>query len=85
MHDLIVNREPWQIVSKENERELVVSFRAVGESLAERIICVMVEDMTEIRTAEKARAEMVDYLSHDLRSPLISALYLLEPEADPRI
>ena len=85
VHDLIVNREPWQIVSKENERELVVSFRAVGESLAERIICVMVVDMTEIRTAEKARAEMVDYLSHDLRSPLISALYLLEPEADPRI
>ena len=85
VHDLIINRDPWQIVFKDEARELVVSFRAVGESLAERLICVMVVDMTDIRTAERARAEMMEYLSHDLRSPLISALYLLESEADPRI
>ena len=85
VHDLIINREPWQIVFKDETRELVISFRAVGESLAERLVCVMVVDMTDIRTAERARAEMVEYMSHDLRSPLISALYLLESEADPRI
>lgn len=83
--DLILNKKPWQIVYRENERELIVSIRAVGERLAQRLICATVVDVSDIRSAEKARAEMVDYLSHDLRSPLISALYLLEAEADPAI
>lgn len=82
---LILECEPWQVQYSENERELVVNFRVVGEILAERLICATVLDVTEIRTAERARAEMVDYLSHDLRSPLISALYLLEQDADPRV
>ncbi|MFK7857566.1 MAG: CHASE2 domain-containing protein [Granulosicoccus sp.] len=83
--DLTFNRIPWQISVHEEDRELIVSFRAVGEELSERLIIVSVVDVTDIRTAEKARAEMVDYLSHDLRSPLISAMYLLETDADPRI
>jgi len=82
---LILECEPWQVQYSEDERELVVSFRVVGEALEERLICATVLDVTDIRTAERARAEMVDYLSHDLRSPLISALYLLEPDSDPRI
>lgn len=83
--DLTINRKPWQISFREDDCELIVSFRAVGKLLSERLICVSVVDVTDIRTAEKARAEMVDYLSHDLRSPLISAMYLLESDADPRI
>ncbi len=84
-NNLILNKKPWQIVFRKSEQELIVSIRAVGDRLARRLICATVVDVTEIRTAEKARAEMVDYLSHDLRSPLISALYLLEPGADPNI
>ena len=83
--DLVRKCEPWQISFREDERELVVNFRAVGSKVVERLICASVVDVTDIRTAEKARAEMVDYLSHDLRSPLISAMYLLEPDADPSI
>ena len=83
--DLIINRRPWQIAYRDDEHELIVSFRAVGDILMERLVCVSVVDVSEIRTAEKARAEMVDYLSHDLRSPLISALCVLESDADPRI
>ncbi|MFK7994056.1 MAG: CHASE2 domain-containing protein [Granulosicoccus sp.] len=83
--DLMLKRRPWQIAFRENDSERIVSFRAVGEKLSERLIMVSVVDVTEVRTAEKARAEMVDYLSHDLRSPLISAMYLLEADADPRI
>ncbi|MFK8080328.1 MAG: CHASE2 domain-containing protein [Granulosicoccus sp.] len=83
--DLTINRKPWQISFRDDDHELVVNFRAVGEKLSERLICVSVLDVTDIRTAEKARAEMVDYLSHDLRSPLISAMYLLENNPDPRI
>jgi len=83
--DLTINRKPWQISYRSESKELIISFRAVGELLSERLICATVVDVTEIRTAEKARAEMVEYLSHDLRSPLISAMYLLESHPDPRI
>lgn len=83
--DLVLRRKPWQIAYRKDERELIVNFRAVGQSLAQRLICVSVVDVSEIRTAEKARAEMVDYLSHDLRSPLISALSLLDEEGDSSV
>ncbi|NND93171.1 MAG: CHASE2 domain-containing protein [Granulosicoccus sp.] len=82
---LILECTPCQLTYSAEEHELVVSFNAVGEKLSERLICVSVLDVTDIRTAERARAEMVDYLSHDLRSPLISALYLLDQDSDPRI
>lgn len=82
---LVLESQSWQVIYSVDERELVVNFSAVGERLADRLICVSVLDVTDIRTAERARAEMVDYLSHDLRSPLISALYLLEQNGDPRV
>lgn len=85
LEQLLFDCQPWQVSYSEGERELVVNFRCVGETLAERLVCASVLDVSDIRTAERARAEMVDYLSHDLRSPLISALYLLEGEKDPRI
>ncbi len=84
-NQLVMHCKPWEVSYREEEREMMVSFRAVGKTLSKRLICVSVVDLTDIRTVEKARAEMVDYLSHDLRSPLISALYLLEPVADKRI
>lgn len=84
-HRLILESQPWQVIYSVDERELVVNFSAVGERLTDRLVCASVLDVTDIRTAERARAEMVDYLSHDLRSPLISALYLLEQNGDPRI
>lgn len=86
LQQLILHCEPWQASRSDGERELVINFSSVGETLADRLICASVLDVTDIRTAEKARAEMVDYLSHDLRSPLISALYLLdEQDNDPRV
>ncbi len=82
---LVLESQSWQVIYSVGERELVVNFSAVGERLTDRLICASVLDVTDIRTAERARAEMVDYLSHDLRSPLISALYLLEHNGDPRV
>jgi len=80
---LLLQGEPWQVIhiDSKSERELIVNFSAVGDPLSHRLICASVIDVSDIRSAERARAEMVDYLSHDLRSPLISALYLLEDEA----
>lgn len=85
MRELILDARPWQLTCNTGDRELVVNFSAIGETLVDRLVCVNVIDVTDIRTSERARAEMVDYLSHDLRSPLISALYLLGPNSDPQI
>jgi len=81
LNEIILESKPWQVIKVDGEREYIVNFSAVGEQLSERLICASVVDVSDIRGAERARAEMVDYLSHDLRSPLISAMYGLE-EAD---
>jgi len=77
---LIQRAEPWQFTVHQDDRELLINMSAVGASLSERLICATVIDVSEIRTAERARAEMMDYLSHDLRSPLVSSLYLLDAD-----
>ena len=80
LHGLLTRGEGWQLIYEASEQELVVDFSAVGNTLRERLICASVVDVTKMRTAERARAELVDYLSHDLRSPLISALYDIESD-----
>ena len=75
---LLERGDPWQITCEVGKVELVVDFSAAGERLADRLICASLVDVSAVRSVERARAELVDYLSHDLRSPLISALYRLE-------
>ncbi len=74
---LILNSESWQINRVQDDNELVINFKAVGDTLAERLISASIVDVSEIRRSERSRAELIDFLSHDLRSPLISSLYLL--------
>ncbi|MCK5924110.1 MAG: HAMP domain-containing histidine kinase, partial [Methylococcales bacterium] len=78
---LLIKGKDWQATTTESEKELVINMSAVGKHIAHRLICASIIDVSAIRTAERARAEMVDYLSHDLRSPLISALYLLDDDS----
>lgn len=80
--ELILQRVPWQINQVEQDTELVINFSAVGDRLADRLISASIVDVSDIRRSERSRAEMVDFLSHDLRSPLISSLYLLK-DTDP--
>jgi len=81
---LVLEGVPWQVAHESGERALVVNFSAIGDSLSRRLICASVIDVSEIRSAERARTELVDYLSHDLRSPLVSALMQLEEEDEGR-
>ena len=80
LEDMILSSASWQVTYTEGETESVINFNTVGDSLPDRLICATVIDVSEIRSVERARSEMVDYLSHDLRSPLISGLYLLESD-----
>lgn len=43
-----------------------------------RILIVTLKDISDVKQALRTRAEMLDFLSHDLRSPMISLLALAE-------
>jgi signal transduction histidine kinase len=52
-----------------------------------RVLIVTLKDISDVKQALRTRAEMLDFLSHDLRSPMISLLALAEkmrqsPEGD---
>ena len=79
---LLLDGTPWQTAHESEDRVLIVTFSAVGSRLSRRLICASVDDVSKIRTVERARAEMVDYLSHDLQSPLVSALALLDDDGN---
>lgn len=74
--------ENWQINYVRGDRELVIDFNVLGEKLTERLIVASAVDLSDIRRAERLRSELIEYLSHDLRSPLISSLYLVAQERE---
>ncbi len=77
VENLILHGKSWQISRTSGDSELVVNFNAGGKELSERLITASVVDVSEIRRIERSRAEMIDFMSHDLRSPLVSSLYLI--------
>ncbi len=80
LQELVLEAKPWQVNLIESDSELVINFSAYGRTLVERLISASVIDVTEIRRSERSRAELIDFLSHDLRSPLISSLYMLSDD-----
>lgn len=72
----------WQLNFVSGARELVIDFNVLGDDLIDRLIVASAVDLSEIRRAERLRSELIEYLSHDLRSPLISSLYLVSKERE---
>ncbi len=72
----------WQINFVRGSRELVIDFNVLGDELTDRLIVASAVDLSEIRRAERLRSELIEYLSHDLRSPMISSLYLVSQERE---
>ncbi len=66
-------------VSTENDRDLIINIsplHTTGNTIAGFIINL--SDITELKDAQRKRNEMLSFLSHDLRSPLVSVLALLD-------
>ncbi|OED40632.1 hypothetical protein AB833_11205 [Chromatiales bacterium (ex Bugula neritina AB1)] len=72
----------WQINFIRESHELVIDFNVLGDEMTDRLIVASAVDLSEIRRAERLRSELIEYLSHDLRSPLISSLYLVSTERE---
>ena len=79
---LLIDRVPWQIEHDAIGAELVMDFSVIGSRFADRLLVASIVDVSQIRESERARAEMVEYLSHDLRSPLISTIYMLSTQKE---
>lgn len=79
---LMLHGKNWQMNYVKHDRELVIDFNVLGDSLADRLVVASAVDLSEIRRAERLRSELIEYLSHDLRSPLISSLYLVSQERE---
>jgi len=50
----------------------------VGQDLILEAVVINISDISKLKETERKRAEILSFLSHDLRSPLISILALLE-------
>lgn len=79
---LMLGGKNWQLNYIKHDRELVIDFNVLGASLADRLVVASAVDLSEIRRAERLRSELIEYLSHDLRSPLISSLYLVSQQRE---
>ena len=80
--DIMLHGRNLQLNFVRGEDELVIDFNVLGDDLTERLIVASVVDLSEIRRAERLRSELIEYMSHDLRSPLISSLYLVSQERE---
>ena len=79
---IMLRSQNMQMNYVQGEYELIIDFTVLGDDLTERLIVASAVDLSEIRRAERLRSELIEYLSHDLRSPLISSLYLVAQDRE---
>ncbi len=80
LRDSLIERRPTTLHARHaGGRDLMIQFvplRASAQRLGALIINI--SDISELKRHERERAELLSFLSHDLRSPLVSVLALLE-------
>lgn len=79
---IMLHDQNKQMTYTHGEDELIIDFNVLGDDLSERLIVASAVDLSELRRAERLRSELIEYLSHDLRSPLISSLYLVSQQRE---
>jgi len=79
---IMLHGQNRQMIYVLGEDELIIDFNILGDDLSERLIVASTVDLSDIRRAERLRSELIEYLSHDLRSPLISSLYLVSQDRE---
>ncbi len=82
INKVLFDKQPWQIEFNLIGKEKIIDFSVIGEQFSERLLVGSIVDVSVIRRSKRSQAEMLDYLSHDLRSPLISSIYLLSAQYD---
>ncbi|MCB1759753.1 MAG: CHASE2 domain-containing protein [Gammaproteobacteria bacterium] len=78
-HEVLIGRETLAIEGRLGARELLVQISplAVSRSNQHGMILIL-SDITRLKQSERKRAQALNFLSHDLRSPITSLLSLVQ-------
>ncbi len=82
--DLVATALRNRLVSLEcrrdaDNREMLLELSVVDAGMRPgRVLIITLKDVSDIKSALRTRTELLDFLSHDLRSPMISVLALAE-------
>ena len=81
LHKAVVQQEQIQVEARyENGQDLLVQVTSLSSRHDPRPagLIVTFSDISQLKASERKRNELLNFLSHDLRSPLVSLLALLE-------
>lgn len=75
----LLQREPIQVEARQRDgRDLLIHIVPLTQAAEFGGFIVSLTDISPLKASERRRAELLGFLSHDLRSPLVSILALLE-------
>lgn len=73
LRDVILEQNPRVVEAKSDTCDLSISIRCIeGQQPLTPLLVFNVTDISDIKQAHRSRNEMIDFLSHDLRSPMAS-------------
>lgn len=67
-----------QEVQTQEGKQLLFYGEIVRPSMQQQVILITLADITEVKALQRSRAESLRFLSHDLRSPMVSILALIQ-------
>jgi signal transduction histidine kinase/CHASE2 domain-containing sensor protein len=73
LREVILVQQPLTLEANANDKDLSISVRCIdGQSGLAPLLVFNITDVSVIKQANRSRNEMIDFLSHDLRSPMAS-------------
>lgn len=79
IRNAVVKQQEQVFEAKRLGRDLAISVQCVdNEETESSLLVVNVGDITNIKAAQRSRIETIDFLSHDLRSPMASLQALVQ-------
>jgi signal transduction histidine kinase/CHASE2 domain-containing sensor protein len=73
LREVILLQQPMTLEANANDKDLSISVRCIdGQQGLAPLLVFNITDITAIKQANRSRNEMIDFLSHDLRSPMAS-------------
>lgn len=73
LREVILQQHPVTLEATANDKDLSISARCIdGQQELAPLIVFNITDISVIKQANRSRNEMIDFLSHDLRSPMAS-------------
>ena len=80
-----IDQDKGELTSKDGEVFLIATADFVASDSAKSGQIVALRDISQIRRRENERTEMLEFLSHDMRTPQVAIIGLTKGSADDRV